>query len=155
MSRGGTEREGETQNPKQAPGSELSAQSPTRGSNSRTVRSWPEPKSDTQPTEPPRRPRNTTFVMILYLETTCALANNYHRWPLSSIVVEALSSFQKHRPIPEACMRLTNTSSGLSCGVLTLADLLLTSDQEVCSSKATRSGLGRVYLSRKPNQAWT
>ena len=37
MSRGGAERE--TQNPKQAPGSELSAQSPTRGSNSQTVRS--------------------------------------------------------------------------------------------------------------------
>ena len=32
-------REGETQNLKQAPGSELSAQSPTRSSNSRTVRS--------------------------------------------------------------------------------------------------------------------
>ena len=36
----------EIQNPKQAPGSELSAQSPTRGSNPQTVRSWPEPKSD-------------------------------------------------------------------------------------------------------------
>ena len=36
----------ETQNPKQAPGSELSTQSPTRGSNSRTARSGPEPKSD-------------------------------------------------------------------------------------------------------------
>ena len=47
---------GETQNQKQAPGSELSAQSPTRGSNSRTVRSRPEVKSDAQPTEPPRRP---------------------------------------------------------------------------------------------------
>ena len=33
---GGAEREGETQNPKQVPGSELSAQSPTRGSNSLT-----------------------------------------------------------------------------------------------------------------------
>ena len=32
MSRGGAERE-ETQSPKQAPGSELSAQSPTQGSN--------------------------------------------------------------------------------------------------------------------------
>ena len=51
---GQTERE--TQNPKQAPGSELSAQSPTRGSNSQTARSWPESKSDTQPNEPPRRP---------------------------------------------------------------------------------------------------
>ena len=39
MSRGGAERERETQNPKQAPGSELSAQSPTRGSNSQTARS--------------------------------------------------------------------------------------------------------------------
>ena len=32
-------RETETQNPKQAPGSKLSAQSPTRGSNPQTVRS--------------------------------------------------------------------------------------------------------------------
>ena len=38
MSREG-QREGEPQNPKQAPGSELSAQSPTRGSNSQTARS--------------------------------------------------------------------------------------------------------------------
>ena len=36
---GGAEREWKTQNPKQAPGSELSAQSPTRGSNPQTVRS--------------------------------------------------------------------------------------------------------------------
>ena len=34
VSRGGAERERETQNPKQAPGSKLSAQSPTQGSNS-------------------------------------------------------------------------------------------------------------------------
>ena len=46
MNRGGAERERETQNPKQAPGSELSAQSPTQGSNPQTVRSWPELKSD-------------------------------------------------------------------------------------------------------------
>ena len=39
MSKGGAERERETQNPKQAPGSELSAQSPTRGLNPRTERS--------------------------------------------------------------------------------------------------------------------
>ena len=43
------------------PGSQLSAQSPTRGSNSRAVRSWPEPKSDAQPTEPPRRPKSVIF----------------------------------------------------------------------------------------------
>ena len=40
-------RERETQNLKQAPGSELSAQSPTWGSNSQAVRSRPEPKLDT------------------------------------------------------------------------------------------------------------
>ena len=50
------QRERETQNLKQAPGSELSAQSPTWGSNSWAVRSWPELKSDAQPTEPPRCP---------------------------------------------------------------------------------------------------
>ena len=38
VSRGGAEREGDTEW-KQAPGSELSAQSPTQGSNPRTVRS--------------------------------------------------------------------------------------------------------------------
>ena len=36
---GGAERESETQNPEQAPGSELSAQRPTRGSNPPTARS--------------------------------------------------------------------------------------------------------------------
>ena len=40
------ERERDTQNPKQAPGSELSAQNLKWGSNSRTMRSRPEPKSD-------------------------------------------------------------------------------------------------------------
>ena len=35
------QRERETQNQKQVPGSESSAQSPTRGSNSRTTRLWP------------------------------------------------------------------------------------------------------------------
>ena len=49
--------ERETQNRKQTPGSELSAQSPMRGSNSQTARSGPEPKSDAQPTEPPRCPK--------------------------------------------------------------------------------------------------
>ena len=45
MSRRGRERE--TQNPRQAPGSELSAQRLMRGLKSQTVRSGPEPKSDT------------------------------------------------------------------------------------------------------------
>ena len=42
----GRVRERETQNLKQAPGCELSAESPTQVSDSRTARSWPEPKSD-------------------------------------------------------------------------------------------------------------
>ena len=46
MSGGGAEREGKTQNAKQALGSELSAQILTRGLNSWTARSWPEPKAD-------------------------------------------------------------------------------------------------------------
>ena len=41
------QREREIENLKQAPGSELTAQSLMQGSNSWTVRSWPEPKSGT------------------------------------------------------------------------------------------------------------
>ena len=50
-------REGDTES---EAGSRLwaSAQSPTRGSNPQTARSWPEPNSDTQPTEPPRCPKH-------------------------------------------------------------------------------------------------
>ena len=51
-SRGGAERERETQNPKYTPGSELLAQSPT-GDSKVTNR---EPKWNAQATEPPRRP---------------------------------------------------------------------------------------------------
>ena len=46
---------------KQAPGSELAAQRPTWGSIPRAARSWPEPKSDAQLTEPPRCPQNIFF----------------------------------------------------------------------------------------------
>ena len=44
------EREGDTES-EAGPGSELAAQSPTRGSNSRTARSCPEPKLDAELTE--------------------------------------------------------------------------------------------------------
>ena len=50
------QRERETQNLRQAPCSELSAQSLTRGSNPWTTKSQPDLKSDTEPTEPPRHP---------------------------------------------------------------------------------------------------
>ena len=58
MSWGGAEREREAPNQNQAPGSELSGQSPTWDSNSGTMRSRPHLKSDTKPTEPPRSPYN-------------------------------------------------------------------------------------------------
>ena len=45
-------------------GSLLSAQTPMRGSNSRTARSCPEPKSAAQPTEPPRRPYTISSLFI-------------------------------------------------------------------------------------------
>ena len=62
--------ERETQNQKQAPSSEMLVQSPMRGSNSWTVRSWPEPKSDAQPTEPHRHPRLLLFFFFHLLLLT-------------------------------------------------------------------------------------
>ena len=67
------QKERETQNPKQVPGSELSAQNPTWGSNSLTARSRPEPKSDTQLTEPPRRPQNI-FITVSYKITVRSIS---------------------------------------------------------------------------------
>ena len=57
----GRGREKETQNLKQAPGCELSAQSLTQGSNSQPARSWPELKSDALPTKPSRLPQAKPF----------------------------------------------------------------------------------------------
>ena len=57
MSRGGAEREGDRES--QA-GRALTAVSPMRGSNSRTVRAGPELKSDAPPPEPPRAPGLTS-----------------------------------------------------------------------------------------------
>ena len=74
MSEGGAGREGDTES-ETAPGSELSAQSLTWGSNSQTARSCPEPKSDAQPTEPPRRPSAASCLMTSY---TCRIFGNVH-----------------------------------------------------------------------------
>ena len=63
-SRGRAERK-EEQNPKQAPGSKLSAQSPMRGSNSGTVRSWLEPKSHTNWLSHPGAPRKFFLITAL------------------------------------------------------------------------------------------
>ena len=72
MSGRGTERERETQNLKQPPGPGLAAQSTTGGSNPwPMMRSWPELKSDTQPTEPPRCPLRTQLLrgLLSFLNT--------------------------------------------------------------------------------------
>ena len=58
MSRVRAERE--TQNLKQALGSELSAQSPMWGSNSGAVSSWPELELDAPPAKPLGCPRSST-----------------------------------------------------------------------------------------------
>ena len=55
------QREREAWNLKQDPGSELALQSPMRGSNSQTLRSWQELKLVAHPTEPPRHPLNLSF----------------------------------------------------------------------------------------------
>ena len=53
------QKEKDIQNLKQAPGFELSAQSPTWGSNPATTRSWPELKLEAEPADPPRCPENS------------------------------------------------------------------------------------------------
>ena len=60
----GEGRERGTQNLKQASGSELSAQSLTWGSNPRAGRSWPEPESVAELTDPPRCPTPVSFLMF-------------------------------------------------------------------------------------------
>ena len=62
------QRERETQNLKQAPGSELSAQSLTQGWKSQTVWSWPELKPDAQPTEPPRHLPPPPFLVKFFFK---------------------------------------------------------------------------------------
>ena len=81
--RGGEGRtERKTQNLKRGPGSELSAQSQTWASNSQNMRSWPEPKSDSQPTEPPRCPSSFIYIVNYFSVTsiTCicdSFSNKY------------------------------------------------------------------------------
>ena len=65
------QRERETQNLKQVPGSELSAQRPMWGSNSQTeIMTWA--KSDAPPTEPPRCPLFFTFQEQISLSPSLA-----------------------------------------------------------------------------------
>ena len=71
---GGTEEEKETQNLKQTPGSKMSAQSPTQGSNPQTMRSWPELKMDAQLIEPPRCPCPSLFLWGIWKGTSLKLS---------------------------------------------------------------------------------
>ena len=64
---GQREREGDR---KSEVGSALTAESSIRGSNSRTLRSWPEPKSDAWMTEPPRHPHFPLFKFFIEREMT-------------------------------------------------------------------------------------
>ena len=69
------QREGETQNLKKAPGSELSAQSPMQGSNSQTVGSWPEPKSTLNQLRHPGAPQGVYFYSNLGRFSTIEVLN--------------------------------------------------------------------------------
>ena len=94
------QREREAQNPKQAPGSELSAQSLTWGSNSRAVRSWAEPKSDAQLTEPPRHP---SFFKLPYLKLNFPSITSLVVFPF--IPTKPKSKFQRiHNPKYLQCL---------------------------------------------------
>ena len=85
------QRERETQNLKRAPGSELSAQSPTRGLNSQNARSWPEPKSAAQPTEPPRRPKKAhSWERIKTQNNTCSIVHV----PLFTLKIKRLNPWK-------------------------------------------------------------
>ena len=64
MNGGGPEREREAQNLKQAPGSELSAQSAMQGWNSQSARSWPERSRMLNRLRYPRAPENTFWYAI-------------------------------------------------------------------------------------------
>ena len=61
MSGGGAERE---ENSRSKTGSTLTADSLMQGSNSRTIRSWPELELDAQLTEPPKHPRVIQFSIL-------------------------------------------------------------------------------------------
>ena len=75
------QRERETQNLKEAPGSELSAQSPTRGSNSRTARSWP---GWSRPLNRLSHP-GTPYPAFKYYENKAESQRNQYRCLLSTV----------------------------------------------------------------------
>ena len=83
MNGGGAERERETQNLKQASGSALSAQNPTRSSNPQTMRSWPEPSQMLNRLSHPGAPFPATTLM----QTEYKLLVPSSRWGNQSLVL--------------------------------------------------------------------
>ena len=90
----GRGRERETQNSKQAPGSCCQHRAWHRAGTHRTVRSWPELKSDAQPTEPPRCPEIISFLFenhqkafTIHIEfaSSCSLYRVEPRWDFDII----------------------------------------------------------------------
>ena len=69
----------------QAPGSKLSAQSPTQGSNSQTARPWPELKSDTQPMNHPDAP--LLHISNEPLELSGSMANTLAWQPSQGLIL--------------------------------------------------------------------
>ena len=92
MNRGGAERERETQNRKQAPGSEPSAQSPTPGSNPWTARSWPGWSQRLNRLRHPGAPIANFF--WVYLDSTCGHNTSN---PLISLI-RNIPNFVHHVP---------------------------------------------------------
>ena len=119
---GQRERERETQNLKQAPSSELSAQNPVWGSNSWTARSWPEPKLDVWATQMPRDfsffnvgvysyrfPFQHCFLYIPYLLASCIFIFIHRKILVICFVISSLSPwlsalFNIHLWIFEICL---------------------------------------------------
>ena len=61
---------------------------PNRGLNPRTPRSWPEPKANTQPTEPPRCPQHHLF------DASCTIALRLHHPLCRPFILASNSCFQ-------------------------------------------------------------
>ena len=100
------QRDRETQNPKQAPGSEPSAHSLMWDLNSWTMRSWPEPKSDAQLTEPSRAPLGvlsipTIMRIFLHLEQWSRnCSDNYGYFPAGKGVGDKGGTDNTDKPPP-------------------------------------------------------
>ena len=88
----------------------LTAESLMQGSNSQTERSWPEPKSDAQPTGPPRRPSKVSDRFILFIFKN--LVSPGSQSPNASSLNSHLEWLQKQRPNPSCVPAWLSGSPG-------------------------------------------